>query len=165
MTNKKILFVCMGNICRSPAAEGIMTSLVKKNNLENSIKIDSAGTIAYHAGEGADPRMKKHAAKRGYNLTSLARKFDPEKDFEEFDYIVTMDDENFTNILELDTEGLYVNKISKMAEYSNDLNVTEVPDPYYGGSKGFENVLDILEDTCNNLLEKIKGDIESENKK
>ena len=165
MTNKKILFVCMGNICRSPAAEGIMTSLVKKNNLENSIKIDSAGTIAYHTGEGADPRMKKHAANRGYDLTSVARKFDPNKDFEEFDYIVTMDDENFTNILKLDTEGLYVEKIHRMTEYSSDLNVTEVPDPYYGGGKGFEIVLDILEDSCEGLLQKIKEDAESENKK
>ncbi len=165
MTNKKILFVCMGNICRSPAAEGIMTSLIRKNNLENKIHVDSAGTIAYHAGEGADPRMKKLAANRGYNLTSVARKFNPEKDFEGFDYILTMDDENFTNILELDTDGKYINKLHKMAEFSSKINVTEVPDPYYGGGKGFEIVLDILEDTCANLLEKVKDDIESEDKK
>jgi low molecular weight protein-tyrosine phosphatase len=165
MINKKVLFVCMGNICRSPAAEGIMTSLVKKNNLENSIQIDSAGTIAYHKGEGADPRMKKHAASRGYNLTSLARKFNPGKDFDEFDYIVTMDDDNYTNILVHDTDGLYIDKLHKMAKFSSDPDVTEIPDPYYGGAKGFETVIDILEDTCENLLEKIKDDIESENKK
>ncbi len=165
MTNKKILFVCMGNICRSPAAEGIMTSLVKKNNLEKSIEVDSAGTIAYHEGEGADPRMKKHAANRGYDLTSVARKFNPEIDFEKFDYIVTMDDENYFNILALDPESKFIDKLHKMVEFSSEPDVTEVPDPYYGGSKGFETVLDILEDSCSNLLEKIKEDAEPENKK
>ena len=165
MTNKKVLFVCMGNICRSPAAEGIMNSLIKKNNLEEYIQVDSAGTIAYHEGEGADPRMKKHASNRGYNLTSKARKFDIEKDFEKFDYIVTMDDENYFNVLEFDPESQFVNKVHKMAKFSSNPNVTEVPDPYYGGSKGFEIVLDILEDSCSNLLDKIKEDVESENKK
>ncbi len=165
MKSKKILFVCMGNICRSPAAEGIMKSLVKKNNLEKIIQADSAGTIAYHTGEGADSRMKKLAANRGYNLTSISRKFDPKNDFKKFDYIVAMDDENFANILDLDTEGLYINKLHKMVEFFSKRDVDEVPDPYYGGSKGFENVLDILEDACENLLTKIKNDIESENKK
>ena len=165
MMNKKILFVCMGNICRSPAAEGIMNTLIKKNNLEKFIQVDSAGTIAYHTDEGADPRMKKQAAKRGYDLTSVARKFDPENDFESFDYIVTMDDENYFNVLELDPDGKYIDKIHKMAEFSSYVDVSEVPDPYFGGSKGFEIVLDILEDSCTNLLKKIKEDAESENKK
>jgi len=91
MTKKKILFVCLGNICRSPAAEGIMKKLVEEKDLHNLIEVDSAGTMGYHTGEGADPRMKRHAKNRGYDLTSIARRFDPKKDFLDFDYIVTMD--------------------------------------------------------------------------
>ncbi|MBZ0200822.1 MAG: low molecular weight phosphotyrosine protein phosphatase, partial [Ignavibacteriaceae bacterium] len=92
---KKILFVCMGNICRSPAAEGVFKALVKQNGLEDFFEVDSAGTIGYHAGEQPDVRMKKHALKRGYNLIHAARKFNPLRDFDYFDYIITMDDENF----------------------------------------------------------------------
>jgi protein-tyrosine phosphatase len=139
-----------------------MNHLIKKNNLENLIETDSAGTIAYHTGESADERMIRHAKKRGYNLTSLARKFNPEKDFDNFDYIVTMDNENYYNIKILDPANLYSNKVFKMVEFSKSIKAGEVPDPYYSGSAGFELVLDILEDACQGLLEKIKNDIESE---
>jgi protein-tyrosine phosphatase len=90
----KVIFVCLGNICRSPSGEAVMNALIKKEGLENKIICDSAGTIAYHAGEKADPRMRKHASKRGYDLTSIARKF-TFNDFEEFDYIIAMDKSNF----------------------------------------------------------------------
>ncbi len=160
MTKKKILFVCLGNICRSPAAEGIMKKFVAQNNLDNIIEVDSAGTMGYHTGEGADPRMKRHAKNRGYDLTSAARRFDPKKDFPNFDYIVTMDDQNFADINSLDNEKKFHNKIFKMASFCKNHDIAEVPDPYYEGSEGFEYVLDILEDGCGNLLNKIKNEID-----
>lgn len=159
---KKILFVCMGNICRSPAAEGIMNKMVEEKNLKNKIEIDSAGTIGYHEGEPADARMSRHAARRGYKLTSLSRKFNPNKDFEKFDYIVTMDDNNYEDILSLDKNQEYRHKVFKVSKFFTDHNYSEVPDPYYGGSDGFEIVLDLLEEGNKNLLEKIRKDIESE---
>ncbi|MEN8192331.1 MAG: low molecular weight protein-tyrosine-phosphatase [Bacteroidota bacterium] len=149
-----VLFVCMGNICRSPSAEAVMNSIIHKNNLTEKIKCDSAGTISYHAGETADERMIGHASKRGYNLTSIARKIQ-HMDLDHFDYIITMDDENFHNVEALDVEGIYKNKISKMMKYSKKFNTAEVPDPYYGGPHGFEHVLDLLEDACEGLLEHI----------
>ncbi len=155
MDNKKILFVCLGNICRSPAAEGIMKSLVNKNGLNKSITVDSAGTIGYHTGDTPDPRMISHAAKRGYQLNHKARKFDPLKDFDKFDYIITMDDSNFSDINALDKGSKHKQKIYKMVNFAKNYDVDEVPDPYYLGPEGFENVLDVLEDGCNGLLEHV----------
>lgn len=138
-----------------------MNSLIEKKGLSGKIECDSAGTIAYHAGEAADPRMKKHALKRGYNLTSIARKFTAE-DFEKFDYIVAMDRSNYTDILALDKEAKFVDKISMMTNYCTEHDDEEVPDPYYGGPQGFEHVLDLLEDATAGLLEKIKEDFPEE---
>ncbi len=98
MNKKRILFVCMGNICRSPAAEAIMKKTIEKNKLSDKIEIDSAGTIGYHSGESADSRMITYAKKRSYEVDSTARQFDMAKDFEQFDYIVTMDNENIEDI-------------------------------------------------------------------
>lgn len=154
----------MGNICRSPAAEGVAKSILIEKDLNEFIQVDSAGTIDYHEGEPSDPRMIVHAAKRGYNLNSLARQFNPERDFEKFDYIVTMDDENFNSIILLDKENKYKNKIFKMTSFGNDESITEVPDPYYNGKSGFELVLDILEDSVNGLIVKIEDDIKREDK-
>ena len=153
----KIIFVCLGNICRSPSGEAVMNAVVEKAGLSDKIECDSAGTIAYHAGEPADPRMKKHALKRGYDLTSIARKF-THYDFEEFDYIIAMDRNNYTDLLTLDKEAEFVEKISMMTSYCTDHDDEEVPDPYYGGPQGFEHVLDLLEDACEGLLNKIKTD-------
>jgi protein-tyrosine phosphatase len=149
----------MGNICRSPAAEGVFKNLIYAEELENIIQVDSCGTIGYHSGELPDARMRKHSAQRGYELTSIARQFNPKKDFDEFDYIVTMDDDNYEDILGLDSKNAYRNKVYKMTSFSSDKSVSEVPDPYYGGSDGFENVLDILEDCTKNLLTRIKSDV------
>ena len=151
----------MGNICRSPAAEGIFRQRVKDAKLENSIAVDSAGTIDYHAGELPDARMRKHGLTRGYNFDSRARQFNPRKDFEEFDYIITMDNDNYSNIKDIDRKNLFSKKIIKMADFISDKNITEVPDPYYSGTEGFEFVLDILEKGTKNLLTKIKEEIES----
>ena len=164
MINKNILFVCLGNICRSPAAEGVMKSLVEKENLARTILVDSAGTINYHEGERADARMRRHAARRGYDLTSISRMFNPEKDFDKFDYIVTMDDNNYRDISALDKSKKYAGKIFKMASFANGMNVKEVPDPYYEGDEGFEHVLDILEQATQGLLNKVKDDIKQQHK-
>lgn len=161
---KKILFVCMGNICRSPAAEGIAQSVITEKELNDLIEIDSAGTIDYHEGEPPDPRMITHASKRGYKLNSLARQFNPEKDFDYFDYILTMDDENYSDISSLDKENKYKNKVFKITSFARNKKVEEVPDPYYNGSKGFELVLDILEDSITVLLDKVENDIRREDK-
>lgn len=162
---KKILFVCMGNICRSPAAEGIMKKLILQDGLNEKLIVDSAGTIGYHEGELPDKQMSELAKERGYILDSRSRKFDPLLDFEEYDYIVTMDNNNYADITRLDTRQLYNNKIFKMVDFINDTNVSEVPDPYYGSDDEFEYVIDLLENGSQNLLNKIKVDIERSNKK
>lgn len=159
MENKKILFVCMGNICRSPAAEAVMKHIVEREKLESEIFIDSAGTIGYHAGDPADARMISKAVKRGYDLTSISRKFNPDTDFDKFDYIVTMDNDNYEDIRHLDRKKKYRDKLFKMTSFNRNMKVSEVPDPYYSGSDGFELVLDILEDACEGLLNKVKDDI------
>jgi protein-tyrosine phosphatase len=164
MTKKKILFVCMGNICRSPAAEGIAKKLIKEKGLNGRIEVDSAGTLDYHIGELPDQRMIKHASKRGYTLDSTARQFDPKKDFDYFDYIVTMDDNNYSEITSLDRKNKYEDKVIKMVSFRNKIKVGEVPDPYYSGTHGFENVLDILEDSVEGLINKVEDDIRRENK-
>jgi len=158
MAKKNILFVCLGNICRSPSAEAVMNKLLKDNNFGDSISVDSAGTIDYHEGEQADARMRVYAEKRGYNLNSIARKFNPDTDFEKFDYIITMDDNNFEEIKAFDLDNKFTKKIYRMADFSKNPEITEIPDPYYGGKEGFENVLDILEDAAAGLMEKLEDD-------
>jgi protein-tyrosine phosphatase len=154
MKPKKIVFVCLGNICRSPSAEGIFKHLVKLHEL-NGLEIDSAGTNAYHVGEGADKRMISHAAKRGYNLTSKSRKFNPNIDFDYFDMIIGMDNENISVLKSKARTEADLQKIYKMTDFRKEYNYDEIPDPYYGGAEGFELVLDLLEDACEGLLEKI----------
>jgi len=156
----KILFVCLGNICRSPSGEAVMNALIERNNLRDRIACDSAGTIAYHTGEPADARMQKHAIKRGYNLTSIARQIKL-NDFERFNYIIAMDRDNYRKILALDVEGKYKDKVKLMMDFAIEHSDNDVPDPYYGGEQGFEYVLDLLEDACLGLLKHIvKLDLE-----
>lgn len=155
---KKILFICLGNICRSPAAEGIMKSLLHKRHLTDKFHVDSAGMINYHTGEDPDPRMLKHALDRGYKLHHKARQFNPKKDFQEFDYLVTMDDQIEMDVKKLDKEKKYSDKIYKMAKFCSHYNVNSVPDPYEEGPEAFEHVLDILEDACGYFLDKIKDE-------
>ncbi len=150
-----LLFVCMGNICRSPAAEGVMKDLVEKEGLSSLVNIDSAGIIGYHEGENADARMIQHARKRNIILTSKARQIRVD-DFRKFDYIITMDNSNYDNVLRLDKNNEYREKVLKMTEFLKKYNHNEVPDPYYGGSGGFELVLDLLDDACSNFLEWLK---------
>ncbi len=151
----KILFVCLGNICRSQCAKAIMNKIISENKLSNKIECDSAGILAIHQGEPADPRMRIHAARRGYSLNDISRPINPKSDFDYFDYIIGMDDENIIDLKELSRNKADRNKIYKMADFLFDRYYESVPDPYYGGSKGFELVIDLLEDGCSNFLKHI----------
>jgi protein-tyrosine phosphatase len=163
MNNKSILFVCMGNICRSPAAEAIMKKNIEKNNLSDKIQVDSAGVIDYHTGESADARMIAHANKRGYEIDSIARQFDMTKDFDRFDYIVTMDNENFADIKSMDRMSKHDHKIFRMVDFCENCTRDEIPDPYYNGASGFEEVLDMLEDATKGLVKRVIDDIKQQN--
>lgn len=153
-----ILFVCLGNICRSPSAEAVMKGLVARKNMSSLFFIDSAGTAGHHEGEESDPRTIAHAKNRGYDVTSISRPFLSDDDFDKFDYIVVMDDQNYSDVNNFDIQKKYSQKIYKMTQFCTQLTVKEVPDPYYGGPESFEQVLNILEDACQGLLEKIKTD-------
>ncbi|KAL6566933.1 hypothetical protein OROMI_015337 [Orobanche minor] len=157
-----VLFVCLGNICRSPAAEGVFRHLVRKKNLDSRFYIDSAGTIDYHEGNQADTRMRKASKKRGIEITSISRPIRP-SDFSDFDLILAMDRQNKEDILEAferwrHREPLPADadkKVQLMCSYCKKHDEAEVPDPYYGGQEGFEKVLDILEDACESLLQNV----------
>ena len=156
MDKTKLLFVCLGNICRSPSAEALMKALVDKEAVSEYFEIDSAGITGYHAGDTADGRMQRHAAQRGIKLTSISRQIRKTTDFEYFDYIIGMDDKNMADLECLAPNEAARNKLSKMTDYCRKHTNTSVPDPYYGGTAGFELVLDILEDACCGLLNHIQ---------
>jgi len=149
---QSVLFVCMGNICRSPTAEGIFRKLVSDAGRDSEFSVDSAGTIGYHAGEKADRRMRAAASGRGYELNSLARRIQS-ADFDRFDWIVTMDEDNFRDVSGMDPGSRA--RVVRMCDYCKVHDVTEVPDPYYGGEEGFQTVIDILEDACGNFLRQV----------
>ena len=151
----KILFVCLGNICRSSSAEEIMRTFVKREGLEHQIEVDSAGILSYHEGELPDSRMRMHAYHRGYELTHLSRPVCTE-DFFEFDLIIGMDDRNIQDLKDRAPSPETELKIRRMTDYCRNKQVDYVPDPYYGGASGCENVRDILEDACEGLLEAVK---------
>ena len=148
---KRILFVCLGNICRSCTAEEVMRTILRREGLDKAIEVDSAGIISYHQGEEADPRMRAHAARRGYYITHLSRPVRT-TDFEDFDLIIGMDDSNISRLHDLAPSLEAEEKIHRMTEYCTHIVADHVPDPYYGGAQGFENVIDILEDACEGLL-------------
>jgi protein-tyrosine phosphatase len=151
----RLLFVCMGNICRSPCAEGVMRDLVEREGLSDRILIDSAGTGGWHAGELPDNRMRKHALARGFTLDSRARQVRPQ-DFTDFDLILVMDQQNLSDIRPFAPDAAAMKKVKLFCEYAEDRDETEVPDPYYGGAAGFEQVLDIVENGCGHLLAKLR---------
>ena len=158
-TPVKVLFVCLGNICRSPAAEGVFRHLVEQKGLEHHYVIDSAGTYGGHAGDLPDQRMRVHAIRRGYNLTHRSRRI-TSGEIEDWDVIVAMDKNNIYALQSLCATVEETRKIVPMAAFlrchpHNDY----VPDPYYEGSQGFELVLDLLEDACEGLLDYIENSI------
>ena len=153
---QRVLFVCLGNICRSPSAEAVFKGLVNSKGESRFFEIDSAGTADYHQGEPADARMQTHAVKRGYNLTSVSRPFDPFTDWDKFDFIVAMDNSNLNNLKQMARNREDLKKLFKMTDFSKHFRYQEVPDPYYGGSQGFELVLDLLEDAGAGLYEFMK---------
>lgn len=148
----RILFVCLGNICRSPAAEGVLRHILNERGLDGEIQVDSAGTGSWHVGEPADERMREAASRRGYELTSRARQITP-ADLDAFDLIVTMDRENLENVRRL---GSGRARVKLLSDYLDDSHPEEVPDPYYGGSQGFETVLDMLEAAMERILAEVR---------
>ena len=153
---KKILFVCLGNICRSPAAEGIFKQKIKDRDLENLFVVDSAGTGGWHVGNLADRRMREAALSRGIELTSRSRKID-DNDLYEFDHILVMDKDNLNAVKSLIKDNIYPinSKIKLILSYSKKSQLDEVPDPYYGGQNGFESVLDLLDDAIDELIDSL----------
>ncbi len=155
---KRLLFVCLGNICRSPAAEGIFLHKIKTRGLEECFFIDSAGTGAWHVGQKADARMRAAAKRRGVVLPSLARQITL-LDFERFDLILTMDTDNLQAVTNMEQKvgSKAIAKVMPILSFSRQSKFLDVPDPYYGGDSGFEIVLDLLDDACEGLLESINS--------
>lgn len=147
----RVLFVCMGNICRSPTAEGVFRHFVRESGLEAHIVIDSAGTHDYHVGEVPDPRAQAAAARRGYDLSGLVGRQVSRRDFLEFDYVLAMDEANLRALRRL-CPPEHADKLHLFMEFGENERVREVPDPYYGGSRGFDEVLDLVESAARGLL-------------
>lgn len=166
MTNKiitkenpfKICFVCLGNICRSPTAEGVFQHLVNKRGLQAFFEVDSAGTSAYHVGESANSKSRQTAKKHGITLYSKARQFES-FDLDYFDLILAMDQENLTNLYRMNSNNDYEGKIGMLRDFDPDPGDGKVPDPYYGGIQGFENVFQIVKRSCTNLLDELESNI------
>jgi len=158
MTEQRLLFVCLGNICRSPAAEGVFLHLLAREGLEERFVVDSAGTGGWHVGNPADRRMRGAAERRGIHLPSRARQID-RGDLLSFDRILTMDDDNLRAVRSLARElapgAADLALIEPITSHCRRLQAHEVPDPYYGGAQGFEQVLDLLEDACEGLLDSL----------
>lgn len=151
----KLLFVCMGNICRSPAAEGVMRHKIGAAGLEPRVHIDSAGTGGWHAGKRPDARMRHAASERGYDLSSFARQVTAQ-DLADFDLVLVMDQENRRDLRSFDRKGQHDAKVKFFCDFCTGHDAEHVPDPYYGGTDGFEHVLDLLEDGCEGLVQHIQ---------
>ena len=154
LSNKlKILFVCLGNICRSPAAHGTMLHILKEKNITDKVEVDSCGTASYHTGDLPDHRMREAAKDRGIELTHRARKIN-KSDLSKFDIIVTMDDSNYSDVI---SYGGSKDKVKKMIDFVKEKKgCDEIPDPYYGGRDGFDLVLDLVYDGCIGMLKQFK---------
>ncbi len=150
-----ILFVCTGNICRSPTAEGVFRSMVESNNLSSQIKIDSAGTHGYHIGEPPDKRSQQAAQKRGIDLSNQRARQLTVGDFQSFNYLLVMDHSNYLWASQI-CPSEHNHKLKYFLEFAPELNRKDVPDPYYGGGRGFEDVLDMIEKASQGLLEHLR---------
>jgi protein-tyrosine phosphatase len=157
MNNKEnisVLFVCMGNICRSPTGQGVFETLVQSQNLEDRILVDSAGTHAYHVGEQPDARSQQAAFARGIDLSGQRARRVSTEDFERFDYVLAMDKSNYDDLYRM-ASPVQRKRLYLFMDFAPKWGVKEVPDPYYGGSNGFERVLDMVEAASQGLLEEI----------
>ncbi len=152
----RVLFVCMGNICRSPTAEGVFRRKVEEAGLEHAIEIDSAGTHSYHVGEAPDPRAREAAARRGIDLSPLRARQARPVDFERFDYILAMDRDNYRGLEYLSEQASGDGRLRLFLEFARRFDEDEVPDPYYGGDQGFEHVLDLIEDASEGFIEHLR---------
>ena len=150
----RVLFVCLGNICRSPTAEGVFQSLVNQRGLQQSIHVDSAGTSNWHIGSPPDPRAIEAARTRGFDLSSLRARQAIAQDFSEFDYVIAMDHENYANLSKLATPEQQT-KLHLFLEFADKVSEVEVPDPYFGSAGGFPHVLDLIENASSGLLDHI----------
>lgn len=157
-STKKILFVCLGNICRSPTAESIFRKQIDDCGLSSQVMIDSAGTSNYHVGETSNSQMIKHATQRGYEMTHRARVVTPQ-DFEEFDMVIGMDNHNINNLKQICPSPTLLSKLHKMTNFCVHSTSDIVPDPYGGTARDFEIVIEILEDACEGLLQEIKSQV------
>ena len=155
MAKVSVLFVCMGNICRSPTAQGVFRKMLDDLELADQVVTDSAGTHAYHVGNPPDQRAQETAERRGIDLSDLRARQVNETDFIEFDYILAMDRENYEALSYLCPEGME-NRLRLFMEFAGDMGVNEVPDPYYGGPRGFEQVFDLVDAAARGLLEDIR---------
>lgn len=151
-----VLFVCLGNICRSPSAEGVFFNLIKAEGLSQSVSVDSAGTAAYHLGQPPDRRSQAAALKRGVDMSDQRARRVHRDDFEKFQYIVAMDTENQANLLTICPPALE-HKVHLMLDFAHGVSEQSVPDPYYTGGDGFEVVLDLIENACDGLLADIRA--------
>lgn len=152
----RVLFVCLGNICRSPTAHGVFRQMVENAGLADQVLVDSAGTAAWHIGKSPDQRSARHAALRGYDLSTLRARQAVADDFYQFDYVLAMDKENLLNLQQICPADAPVEPRLLLADFAQSFNQLEVPDPYYGGDAGFEQVLDLVEDACQGLLADIR---------
>lgn len=155
MDKTKVLFVCLGNICRSPTAEGIFKNKITKKNLENLFEHDSAGTSAYHAGEKADSRSLAKASEKGVDLSFIKSRQLIAEDYYAFDYIFAMDESNYTNIMSEYPDNA-TSKVEMMLDYLSENDTKDVPDPYWSGSDGFETVFKLLDEAIENFIKKIQ---------
>ena len=150
----RVLLVCMGNICRSPTAEGVLRFFIKNNNLGDKVEVDSAGTHGYHVGEAPDSRTQRAASARGYNLSQLRARKVARQDLDYFDLILAMDKSNLDNLRRMATPEQQ-ERIGLFMDYARNFDDDEVPDPYYGGADGFETVLDLVEEGSTALLREL----------
>ena len=155
-----VVFVCMGNICRSPTAEGVFRHVVKQKDMSDVIRVDSAGTHAYHIGESPDPRSQSTAKLYGIDLSSQCARQITAEDFETFDYIIAMDTDNFENLKLVANDTAQLSRLHLFMSFAKGWDNSEVPDPYYGGGNGFERVFDMVQSASEGLIEHIlKNDL------
>ncbi len=156
MKRQRVLMVCMGNICRSPTAEGVLRHKLLEAGLDQDVEVDSAGTHAYHVGEPPDARSARHAQRRGYDLSTLRARRVADNDFEDFDLILVMDHDNMEALKER-CPAEHRGKLRRLSEFASRNTSPVVPDPYYSGPDGFETVLDLVEDACDGVVAKLRA--------